>query len=234
MESERITNGMDADYRRREPAYRREQRLFSIPNIIGIILCVLMLPGFVVSMTLFVSSLIHPGIPPSCFGITPLMVESGSMSPLFDEGDLVLIQSGADDTTYTVGDIVCFQSGNAYVTHRIKEVAVDEIGKTMYTTQGDANNTPDKDPVRPDQILGVYKTHWKGVGKALLFIQTPIGMIVCVMLPIFIVFLLFTVPPRIAARKKRKAHLVARRIPPDFGDGQSQNEHSSNGRHFIR
>lgn len=233
MESERITNGMDADYRRREPAYRRKQRLFSIPNIIGIILCVLMLPGFLVSMTLFISSLIHPNVPPSCFGYTPLMVESGSMSPLFDEDDLVLVQNSADDASYGIGDIICFHSGNAYVTHRIKEITADENGETLYTTQGDANNTPDKDTVRPDQILGVYKTHFKGMGKALLFIQTPVGMIVCVMLPIFLVFLLFTVPPRIAARKKQK-HMAARRIPPGFGDKSSPNEHSQGGEHSIR
>lgn len=232
MESERITNGMDADYRRREPAYRRKQRLFSIPNIIGIILCVLMLPGFLISMTLFIGSLIHPGVPPSCFGYTPLMVQSGSMSPLFDEDDLVLIQNSADDALYGIGDIICFQSGDAYVTHRIKEITADENGNAVYTTQGDANNTPDKDAVRPDQILGVYKTHFKGMGRALLFIQTPVGMIVCVMLPIFLVFLLFTVPPRIAARKKRK-HMTARRIPRDFTDGNGMGS-TPEGRNEIR
>lgn len=233
MESEQITNEMDADCRCREPAYRRKQRLFSIPNIIGIILCVLMLPGFLISMTLFIGSLIHPGVPPSCFGYTPLMVQSGSMSPLFNEDDLVLVQNSASDTVYAAGDIICFHSGDAYVTHRIKEITTDENGNTVYTTQGDANNTPDKDTVRPDQILGVYKTHFKGMGKALLFIQTPVGMIVCVMLPIFLVFLLFTVPPRIAARKKRKKHMTARRIPRDFTDGNGMGS-APEGRNEIR
>ncbi len=233
MEPEKITNGMDADSRRREPAYRRKQRFFSIPNIIGIILCVLFLPGFLISTTLLISSLIHRDAPPSCFGYTPLMVESGSMSPLFDEDDLVLVQNSADDESYGVGDIVCFHKGDVYVTHRIVDIS-EENGNKVYTTQGDANNAPDTDPVRPDQILGVYRTHFKGMGKALLFIQTPVGMIVCVMLPIFLVFLLFTVPPRIAARKKRKKHMAARRIPPDFGNNSSRNEQTPNGDHFIR
>lgn len=178
MESKQITNEIGADPRRREPAHNRKSSFFSIPNIIGILLCVLMLPGFLISMTLFISSLIHPDVPPSCFGYTPLMVESGSMSPLFDEDDLVLIRNGSDDASYGVGDIISFHSGNAYVTHRIKEITADENGNTVYTTQGDANNTPDKDTVRPDQILGVYRTHFKGMGKALLFIQTPVGIIV--------------------------------------------------------
>lgn len=232
MESERITNETGADFRRREPAHNRKSSFLSISNIIGIILCVLMLPGFLISMTLFISSLIHPDVPPSCFGYTPLMVQSGSMSPLFDEDDLVLVQNSGGDTVYAAGDIICFHSGDAYVTHRIKEITTDENGNTVYTTQGDANNTPDKDTVRPDQILGVYKTHFKGMGKALLFIQTPVGMIVCVMLPIFLVFLLFTVPPRIAARKKRK-HMTARRIPRDFSDGNGMGS-APEGRNEFR
>lgn len=186
----------------KEPAHRQKRRFFSIPNIIGIVLCVLLLPGFVISTTLLISSLIHPDVPPSCFGYTPLMVETGSMSPLFDEDDLVLVRNTPDDASYNVGDVISFRSGNIYVTHRISEITADGDGNTAYITKGDANNAPDEDPVRPDQILGVYRTRFEGMGKALLFIQTPVGMIVCVMLPIVLVLLLFLVPPYIEARIK--------------------------------
>ena len=188
-----------------EPAQSPKQRFFSIYNIIGLVLCILLLPGFIISATLLVSSWIHPDLPPSFFGLTPLMVETGSMSPVFDEDDLVLIQNSADDASYSVGDIICFRSGNAYVTHRIKEIETDENGNTVYITQGDANNAPDTGSVRPDQILGVFKTRLKGMGGVFVFIQTPGGMIVCVMLPIILVLLLFFVPPLLAARKKTEA-----------------------------
>lgn len=130
-----------------EARIRVKRRLLrpSIPNIIGAVLCVLLLPGFLIFMTLFISSLIHPGAPPSCFGFTTLMVESGSMFPFFDEDDLVLIQNGADGESYAVGDVVCFRSGDAYVSHRIVQ-ASEENGETVYTTQGDVNNTPAKSP----------------------------------------------------------------------------------------
>ncbi len=179
---------------------KQKQRIFTVYNIIGIILCVLLLPGFIISTTLLFSSWIHSDVPPSCFGYTPLMVQTGSMSPVFDEDDLVLIRNTQDDATYQAGDIICFHSGSTYVTHRIKEVTQDENGVTVYITQGDANNAPDDGSVRAEQILGVYKTRLKGMGKVFLFVQTPVGMMVCVMLPIILVLLLFLVPPLLAAR----------------------------------
>lgn len=204
MESEQKTNGIGADPQDKEPAGEQERRFFTVPNIIGIILCILMLPGFLISTTLLISSLIHPDVPPSCFGFTPLMVETDSMSPVFDENDVVLINNSDDGDTYGVKEIICYRSGDIYVTHRIKEITQDKDGNTLYITQGDAVNEPDEDLVRPDQILGVYQTRFAGMGKTLMFLQTPLGMILCVVLPFLLVFLLFTVPPYIAARRKRE------------------------------
>ncbi len=184
---------------------KQKKAFFTVPNIIGIVLCVLMLPGFIISTTLLISSLIHPDLPPSCFGFTPLIVETGSMSPVFDENDVVLVNNSGDDDTYAVGDIICFHSASAYVTHRIYAIETREDGGTVYITKGDANNAPDEGYVRQDQILGVYETRFVGMGKTLLFIQTPLGMILCVFFPILLVLLLFLLPPMIEQRKKQKA-----------------------------
>lgn len=176
-----------------------------IAHIAGIILCILFLPGFIVTTTLLASSLLHPDIPPSFMGYTPLVVESDSMIPFFEENDLVLIRNGKDSAVYENRTVICFRSGDAYVTHRIVKTTADENGAAIYTTQGDANNTPDVQPVRPDQILGSYVTHFKGLGGFVLFMQTPAGMICCVLLPILVIFCLFWIPPKIASRlAKRK------------------------------
>ena len=204
MDTEHTPNKAGAPARHKESDGASKRRFFSVPNIIGIVLCVLMLPGFIISTTLLFSSLIHPDLPPSCFGFTPLIVETGSMSPMFDENDVVLVKN-TDDATYEANDIICFHSGNAYVTHRIYEITADESGNTVYITKGDANNAPDEGYVRQDQILGVYKTRFVGMGKTLLFIQTPLGMILCVFLPILLVLLLFLLPPMIEQRKKQKS-----------------------------
>ena len=93
METEQLTKEIGTEKRQAEPSPEKKERFFTVWNIIGIILCVLFLPGFIISTTLLVSSLIHPDFPPSCFGYTPLMVEAGSMSPLFDEEDLILAKT---------------------------------------------------------------------------------------------------------------------------------------------
>lgn len=176
-----------------------------IAHITGIILCILFLPGFIVNTTLLISALLHPDIPPSFIGYTPLVVESDSMAPCFAQDDLVLIRNGKEGTAYEKGDIICFRSGDVYVTHRIAKAEAGEDGNIVYTTQGDANNTPDVQPVRPEQVLGLYAAHFKGLGGFVLFVQTPTGMVSCVLLPIFVIFCLFWIPPKIAGRlAKRK------------------------------
>ncbi len=205
MESNQLENSNSADKLGKKTVGGKKHNFIGIANIIGILLCILMLPGFIISTTLFASSLIHSDLPPSCFGYTPLIVETGSMSPVFDEEDVVLIKNSTPDMSFDVDDIICYHSGNVYVTHRIIEVTTDENGITLYTTKGDANNAADEEAVHQDQILGIYKTRFKAMGKTLMFIQTPAGMILCVMIPFCIVLLLFFVPPLIAARKKENS-----------------------------
>lgn len=179
-----------------------------IAHIVGIILCILFLPGFIVNTTLLISALIYPDIPPSFMGYTPLVVESDSMVPFFEENDLVLIRNGKGGAAYEKGDVICFRSGDVYVTHRIVKTETGEDGNTVYTTQGDANNTPDKQLVRPEQILGLYATHFKGLGGFVLFMQTPAGMVCCVFLPILVILCLFLIPPKIADRLAKRKHTV--------------------------
>lgn len=171
-----------------------------IAHIVGIILCILFLPGFIVNTTLLISSLLRPDIPPSFMGYTPLVVESDSMVPFFEENDLVLIRNSKDGAAYEKGDVICFRSGDVYVTHRIVKTDTGEDGNTIYITQGDANNTPDVPPVRPEQILGLYATHFKDLGGFVLFMQTPAGMVCCVLLPILVIFCLFWISSKIADR----------------------------------
>lgn len=175
-----------------------------IVHITGIILCILFLPGFIVTATLLISSFLYPDIPPSFMGYTPLVVESDSMVPFFEGNDLVLIRNGKEGEAYERGDVICFRSGDVYVTHRIVRIDTDKNGDTVYTTRGDANNTPDVQPVRPEQILGSYAAHLEGLGGFVLFMQTPVDMIQCVLLPIFVLYCLFQVPPKIADRLAKR------------------------------
>lgn len=191
---------MEKNTPRRTTKKTRRTLYGQIVHIAGIILCILLLPGFIVNITLLISSFLYPDIPPSFMGYTPLVVESDSMSPFFRQEDLVLIRNGKHGITYKDGTVICFRSGDSYVTHRIVRTETGEDGVLLYTTQGDANNTPDVRPVRPEQILGSYVTHFEGLGGFVLFVQTPPGMTCCVLLPVFAIFCLFRILPKIADR----------------------------------
>lgn len=89
---------------------------------------------------------------PKLFGITPMAVLSGSMEPTYHVGGLVFVQAvdaneikQGDPITFTLGD------GNTVVTHRV--IKVNEAEQT-FTTQGDANDSPDGSAIAFSKVKG--------------------------------------------------------------------------------
>lgn len=94
---------------------------------------------------------------PAAVGGMPLSVLTGSMRPTYPPGTLVVIKPAAPEEI-GVGDVITFQieSGKpAVATHRVIARSTDSgTGEVRFTTQGDANNTPDPEQVQPVQIRG--------------------------------------------------------------------------------
>lgn len=93
---------------------------------------------------------------PRLAGATPYTVLTGSMRPALPPGTLVVVRPVALDDV-AVGDVVTYQlrSGDpAVVTHRVLAVGVRADGERVLTTQGDANDVPDAEPVREEQVRG--------------------------------------------------------------------------------
>ena len=94
---------------------------------------------------------------PALVGGMPLSVLTGSMRPHLPPGTLVVVKPTPVEEI-GVGDVITFQieSGRpAVATHRVIARSVDSAsGEVRFTTQGDANNTPDPEPVQPMQIHG--------------------------------------------------------------------------------
>lgn len=93
---------------------------------------------------------------PRVSGSTPFTVLTGSMEPTYPPGTLVVVKKVPIDEL-AVGTAVTFQleSGKAtVVTHRIVAVNRNARGEKTFVMQGDANNAPDSEPVRPEQIRG--------------------------------------------------------------------------------
>ncbi len=128
---------------------------------------------------------------PKLFGYSNAIVTSGSMSPAFEAGDLLIYR---EQESYCVNDIVIFTQGSSLVTHRI--VGEDAGG---FITQGDANNTPDSDLLEPQRIQGKMVLIVPRLGSFLLFLREPIGTICLIFLG-----LLLWEWPRISKLFKRK------------------------------
>ena len=52
--------------------------------------------------------------------------------------------------------MIAYRSGGAVITHRIVEVTT-EGGEKRYITQGDANDSPDQNSVKPAEVEGIYR-----------------------------------------------------------------------------
>ena len=114
-----------------------------VSMIIGIVLCVILIPILILNCILIVRGMGEDKKPPDVFGMIPLTVASPSMYPLFDEGDMIFIEKIEDPTTIKEGDVICFfdpaQKGEYLLTHRVVDKYQDENGKWYVRTAGDFN-----------------------------------------------------------------------------------------------
>ena len=102
------------------------------------------------------SALAAAVVVPRVAGATPYTILTGSMRPSLPPGTLVVVKPKPVDELQ-VGDVVTYQltSGEAtVVTHRITQIGTNLKGERSFTTQGDANDVADANPVRPEQIRG--------------------------------------------------------------------------------
>lgn len=93
---------------------------------------------------------------PRIAGATPYNIQTGSMRPHYPPGTLVVIKP-IDPDKLQVGQVATYQisSGEPEVaTHRIVGISTSLKGERSFTFKGDANPSPDPDPVRPVQIRG--------------------------------------------------------------------------------
>jgi len=109
-----------------------------------------------------------------------LLVQSGSMAPSINTGDLIIIKPVL---LYQKGDIVTFLSKNGFnITHRIVEIKDNKI-----TTKGDANSINDQESTDQTQVLGKVFYIIPYLGYLIIFIKTTVGLITLIIIPSLII-----------------------------------------------
>ena len=167
---------------------RRQGRRFTASGVLGVVLCIVFIPLIVVNLVLIVSSYLKPDELPGVLGVKPAVVLSGSMDPAIQVGDLIFVND-CDPAALKEGDVVCYLSSGKAITHRIVSIAEGDDGQPRLVTKGDANNAEDRLAVSFDQVQGQWSgARGPGLGNAILFMQTPAGMILFIVCPLALFF----------------------------------------------
>lgn len=96
------------------------------------------------------------------FPVKPIAIATGSMEKEICVGDVAIIKK-CNSNDVNVGDIIEYQMEGYTVVHRIIEKRQNN-GKFSFITKGDNNNTPDRDEVKEDQLIGkvIFKIKYIG------------------------------------------------------------------------
>ena len=181
--------------------------------MIGVIvaLIVVLLPLLIINLTLIIKGSLNPDMPPDLFGTAPLAVTTDAMAGeeegCFSDGALIFVKLLEEDEKETLkeGDVITFRSEELFVTYRITEVVRGEDGSVhSFRAIGDKDakegvNVPLT--VSPENVIGVVTGSVAGLGGFAMFLQTPVGVLVFVGIPV-VAYLIYDIS-RITLRNKR-------------------------------
>lgn len=141
----------------------------------------------------------------SIFGGTGLTVQSNSMLPTFEKGDLIFVDTDFNVDDLEVDDVITYQmvimvDGQPeliYNSHRIIDIQEDVNGNLHFFTQGDNNPEADDESISESYVLGVWNGKvYKNIGGIIDgtvgFLKSSLGFFLFIVLPCF-AFLVYEV-----------------------------------------
>jgi len=111
------------------------------------------------------------------------VVSSGSMIPVLNVGDILIVKDGNTFNSLKVGDVIVFnrpQGGDRVIVHRIIEIS-DRFGEKVIVTKGDANDgiIPGTDfPIREKDYIGTVAYTVPKVGLVLKYLNPPVNYVI--------------------------------------------------------
>lgn len=121
--------------------------------------------------------LLFVAVPALGWGMSPVVITSGSMEPGIRPGDVVMLDAPAPDRLLSPGSVIAFNDPvrpGELITHRVSGLTADG----RYETQGDANDRPDSTPVSAQDVVGVAKVLVPVVGQPVVWLQQALGFFV--------------------------------------------------------
>lgn len=140
-------------------------------TVIGIVLCVVFGALLLMNITIIVKGLINPDEPPSVFGVTPMVVKSGSMSSDLPHrvvsGDIIELTE-EQIQSLKVGDTFQTKSGDYIETNIVETVSKSENGNIVFTA-----SRPASDHIEVDDLIFVSGSDFQDlqVGQIITFFE---------------------------------------------------------------
>ena len=134
-------------------------------------------------------------------GFKTYSVISPSMKPAYNVGDLVYVKN-VEPETIEVGDAITFvlDENLTVATHRVVEI---DLETSHFRTKGDANDTPDANPVHFKNLIGKVVFKIPLLGYVADWVQNPPGTYIAVTVGAVLLILVF-LPDMIGKRMKAK------------------------------
>ncbi len=140
-------------------------------TVIGIVLCVVFGALLIMNLTIIIKGLVNPDEPPSVFGVTPMVVKSGSMSSDLPHrvvsGDIIELTE-EQIQSLKVGDTFQTKSGDYIETNIVETVSKSENGNIVFTA-----SRPAPDHIEVDDLIFVGGSDFQDlqVGQIITFFE---------------------------------------------------------------
>ena len=162
----------------------------TLNTIVNIVLIVALVIAAICTYVSFVSASGN-GVP-SVLGLEFFSIQTDSMAPFLEAGDLAVGRVIKDKSDLRPGDIITYwtviNGERVLNTHRI-EAVYDGGGYLIFGTKGDNNPSADPLTVHESEVVGKHVAKVPAVGKALDYLQTPTGFLIVIVVPVFLFFI---------------------------------------------
>lgn len=161
-----------------------------LKKVVNIIIQIILLVILFINVVILVDAYINPEEIPSFFGWKPFIVLSDSMENAIYSGDVTVVKEG-EYSNLNKDEIIAYREkydddDEAVILTRIQE-KIEENGQIKYKTVSD--NSKYEVTINKNQIEGTFKYRIAGLGNLLMFLQTPIGMVIVLLIPISVYLL---------------------------------------------
>ncbi len=143
----------------------------------------------------------------SIFGNTAFTVQTDSMSPTFEKGDLIYVDTDFNVEDIEVGDVITYNAlidvdgdGEAELvlnSHRVMSIEEDVNEYLHFVTQGDNNTSQDPDTIHENHVVAIWNGKVTGnlggiIDGIVGFLKSGTGFFIFIVLPCF-AFLIYEV-----------------------------------------